>query len=48
MGLLERHGEGLSQVRAKMIPTRKKGVLRGEVRANVVPGSVLYSDAFGS
>lgn len=30
MGLLERHGEGRSQVRAKMVPTRRKGILQAE------------------
>ncbi len=41
MGLLERHGE----VRAKVVPSRRKSTLQAEVRANVAPGSTVYSDA---
>jgi len=37
MGLLERHGEGSSRVRAKMVPSRRKGVIQTEVRRNVEP-----------
>jgi transposase-like protein len=44
MGLLERGGD----VRAKMVPTRRTPVLQGEIRANVAPGSILYTDAFAS
>jgi transposase-like protein len=41
MGLLERHGE----VRAKVVPSRKKRTLQAEVKANVAPGSTVYTDA---
>ena len=44
MGLLERHGE----VRAKIVPSRKKGTLHAEVRASVALGSTVYSDALKS
>jgi transposase-like protein len=48
MGLLERHGEGATRVRAKVISSRRKGIVQAEVRRNVEPGSRLYADAFGS
>jgi transposase-like protein len=44
MGLLERHGE----VRARVIPSRRKHTVQDEVRANVTPGSTVYSDALKS
>jgi transposase-like protein len=44
MGLLERHGE----VRAKVIPSRRKRTVQNEVRASVAPGSAVYSDALKS
>ncbi len=44
MGLLERHGE----VRARVIPSRRKGTVQAEVRASVAPGSTLYSDSLKS
>jgi transposase-like protein len=44
MGLLERHGE----VRAHVIPSRRKRTLQNEVRASVAPGSRVYSDALRS
>ena len=44
MGLLERHGE----VRARVIPSRRKRTVQDEVRASVAPGSTLYSDALKS
>jgi transposase-like protein len=40
IGLLERGGE----VRAGVIPTRRKHHLQGEVLANVKPGSAVYTD----
>lgn len=44
LGLLERHGE----VRAKVVPNRKGKTLAPEVRANVEPGSELFTDALAS
>jgi transposase-like protein len=44
MGLLERHGD----VRAYVIPSRKKGTVQKEVRASVAPGSAVYSDSLRS
>jgi transposase-like protein len=44
MGLLERGGE----VRAKMVPSRRSALLQKEIRSNVAPGSILYTDAFAS
>lgn len=44
MGLLERHGE----VRAKVIPSRRKHTVQNEVRASVAPGSTVYSDSLKS
>jgi transposase-like protein len=41
MGLLERHGE----LRARVVPSVRKGTLQKAVRANVAPGSTVYSDA---
>jgi transposase-like protein len=43
-GLLERHGK----VRTKVVKNRKRGTLQAEVRANVAPGSELYTDALAS
>jgi transposase-like protein len=44
IGLLERGGD----VRAKMVPTRRTPVLQGEIRRNVAPGSIVYTDDFAS
>jgi len=44
MGLLERHGD----VRARVIPSRRKGTVQNEVRASVAPGSTIYSDSLKS
>jgi transposase-like protein len=41
MGLLERHGE----LRARVVPSVRKGTLQKAVRANVAPRSTVYSDA---
>jgi len=41
MGILERGGE----VRASVIPTRRKHVVQGHIRAHVKAGSAIYSDA---
>jgi len=40
VGILERDGE----VRAGVIPTRRKNVLHGEIDKHVAPGSVVYTD----
>jgi transposase-like protein len=44
MGLLERHGE----VRTKVVPDTGKKTLQAEVKANVEPGSELFTDALAS
>jgi transposase-like protein len=44
MGILERGG----RIRAKVVPDAKGPTLRGEVRANLKPGSTIYTDALGS
>lgn len=44
MGILERSGE-CSQVRTKVIGSRKKKELQAEVRKHVEAGSALYTDA---
>ena len=44
MGLLERHGE----VRARVVPSRRKRTLQDEVRVSVAPGSTVYTDALSS
>ncbi len=44
MGLLERKGE----VRTKVVPNAKRGTLQAEVRANVAPGSELFTDYLSS
>src|SRR6266852_2351850 len=41
MGILERGGE----VRAMMVPTRRKHHLQAEIRAHVKAGSAIYTDA---
>lgn len=49
MGLLERHGEdGHSRVKAKVVPNVRRGTLAPEVRANVVEGSEVFTDALKS
>ena len=44
MGLLERHGE----VRARVMPSRRKHTVQNEVRASVAPGSKVYTDTLKS
>lgn len=44
MGLLQRHGA----VRTKVVPDTKRRTLHAEVRANVEPGSNLYTDYLAS
>ena len=41
LGILDRGGE----VRATVVPSRRKHDLQGEIRANVKPGSEVYTDA---
>jgi transposase-like protein len=41
LGILDRGGE----VRATVVPNRRKAHLQGEIRANVKPGSEVYTDA---
>jgi transposase-like protein len=48
MGLLERHGEGASKVRAKVVTQRTKAIMRPEIRAIVEPGTTIYTDALKS
>ena len=47
MGLLQRHSDG-SKIKAKVVPSATKPVLQSEVRANVEPGSSLYTDSLPS
>ena len=44
LGLLDRNGE----VRATVIPNRKRPVLHGEIEKHVAPGSAIYTDDFMS
>ena len=44
VGLLERGGE----VRAAVVPTRRKKLLQGHIKDNVNTGALLYTDAFMS
>jgi transposase-like protein len=44
MGILERGGE----VRAMMVPTRRREILRGEIDKHVAAGSTIYTDNFMS
>lgn len=45
MGLLERHSDNQSsQVRTKHIPNTRRETIQPEVRANMEPGSNLYTD----
>ncbi len=49
MGLLERSPEKKkSKVALRVMPDVRKGEIQGNVRANVAPGSLLYTDAFQS
>ena len=44
MGILERGG----QVRAMMVPTRRRKILHGEIQKHVAAGSAIYTDNFMS
>ena len=48
MGLLERHTDTASRVKAHVVPTRRKRALQAEVRQHVEPGSELFTDALPS
>lgn len=49
MGLLQRHGhDGISQVRVESLSGLKRSHVQGKVRAHVVPGSEVHTDAFHS
>jgi len=48
MGLLERHDEGGSKVRVKVIEGRRKDIIHQAVREDVEQGSALFTDALGS
>jgi len=47
-GLLERHGEGKTRVRAKAVTKHDSTTLQGEIRNHVETGSTVYSDEYGS
>src|SRR5262249_35175762 len=47
-GLLERHGEGRTRVRAKAVTRHDSLALQSEIRANVEKGSTVYTDEYGS
>jgi transposase-like protein len=44
VGVLQRRGE----VRATVLPDRRKGTLQTQVREHVAPGATVYTDALGS
>jgi transposase-like protein len=48
MGLLERHGDGRSTVRTKVVPGNKALHLEPEVSRHVEPGATVYTDALRS
>ena len=48
MGLLERHGEGGSQVRTEVISNRKRHQLEQTIGQNVEAGATIYTDALRS
>jgi transposase-like protein len=48
MGLLERHGKGKSQIRAKHIKNTRTASVQTEVRTNVYRGSEVQTDALKS
>lgn len=47
-GLLARHGSNGSQVRLRVVKSRKKHPLQSEIRAHVEAGATVYSDALKS
>lgn len=48
MGLLDRHGDGSSQVRTMVIDGRRKHQLREPIEQHVEAGSTVYTDALRS
>lgn len=48
MGLLERHGDSGSQVRLKVVRTRRKHELEQTITENVEVGATVYTDALKS
>jgi len=48
MGLLERHPEGHSRVRAAVMPNTTADGLQAGVRVHVAPGATVYTDAYRS
>ena len=48
MGLLERHTGGQSKMRLAIIPNGRRHHIRGNIDANVLPGSTLHTDALQS
>jgi transposase-like protein len=48
MGLLERHDAGKTRVRTEVIANRKRNQLQRTINANVVEGSVIYTDSLRS
>ncbi len=48
MGLLERHGEGKSQVRTEVVRNRKRHQLESSIVENVTMGATVYTDALRS
>lgn len=44
-GIAERNGRGKSRVRAMVVKNRKRSELEPHIRANVFPGSTIYTDA---
>ncbi|MGE3188475.1 MAG: IS1595 family transposase [Vicinamibacterales bacterium] len=45
MGLLERHGEGRSRVRTRVVPNNKRSSLQPIVREQVEAGATVHTDA---
>jgi transposase-like protein len=48
MGLLERHGEGRSRVRTRVVPNNKRSSLQPIVREQVEAGATVHTDALPS
>jgi len=49
LGLLDRHGpDGHSAVRARVVSSRRRDVLEGQVRKHVEPGAEVFTDALES
>jgi transposase-like protein len=48
LGVLERHGEGTSRVRTRLIGTTKRKELFGAMKEEIIPGTNIYTDALPS